>query len=329
MDPLLLQELPQDRCGGQPGEDTTSDEPASPAPADAAWGREERPTGAEPKALRFLHMDDGTARYLNKIVKGDCRKVLQGIKSASIDLVVTDPPYGMNYRSRRFGPIRFDRDRSWFRAFIAEAYRVLKEDTHIYVFANDHSLSTFRAEMAGAGFRMKRTLVWLKDQHGMGDLRGDYAARTEFILFAHKGRRHLNGRRDTNVLHFDRFHKPEHPTEKPEGLVRFLIAKSSATRDIVLDPFAGSGTTCVAARSLGRRYIGIEIDARWVRHARARLAGGQERLLRRAPRRGGRLQKKSPNGRAAGPWESVLLREKDAGGRAIGFGNDPDPGAVF
>lgn len=221
-------------------------------------------------------------RFVNKIIKGDCREILPQLSPESVDLLLTDPPYGMRYRAKAGSrPIVGDGDLSWFRPFIREAYRVLKPNTHAYVFCNEYGLATFRAEMAAAGFKVKRLLVWVKDQHGPGDTKGDYANRTEYLLFGHKGRRHLNGHRDANVLFFKRAgRKRDHPTEKPEDMLRYLIAKSSAPGEVVLDPFAGSGTTCRAAKDLGRRYLGIEIDHRYREIAQRRMRVMRSRHLR-------------------------------------------------
>lgn len=202
------------------------------------------------------------------------------IPDESVDLILTDPPYGMQYRSPKWRrPMVGDDNLAWFEPMIQEAYRVLKPNSHIYLFCNDHGLCTFREKLQEAGFKVKRLLVWVKDQHTSGDLRGDYASRTEFILFAQKGRRLLNGKRDTNVLFFKRAGKKRvHPTEKPEDLLRFLIEKSSSPGDLVLDPFAGSGTTCRAAKDLGRRYLGIEIDPYYAALARLRVAAEEQKL---------------------------------------------------
>jgi site-specific DNA-methyltransferase (adenine-specific) len=180
----------------------------------------------------------------------------------------------MRYRAKAGSrPIVGDDDLSWFGPVIRECYRVLKPNTHAYVFCNEYGLATFREEMAAAGFKVKRLLVWVKDQHTAGDLRGDYANRTEYLLFGHKGRRLLSGHRDANTLFFKRAgRKRDHPTEKPEEMLRYLIEKSSVPGELVLDPFAGSGTTCRAAKDLGRRYLGVEIDPKYAEIARRRLS---------------------------------------------------------
>lgn len=114
--------------------------------------------------------------------------------------------------------------------------------------------------------------MWVKNNHTSGDLEGDYGNKTEFIIYAQKGRRELNGRRDTNVLNFDRVSDLKHPTQKPVSINEFLITKSSNKNDIILDPFIGSGTTAIAAINTVRQFIGIEQDAHYCEIARQRIA---------------------------------------------------------
>ncbi len=215
------------------------------------------------------------------LVHGDCLKVLQTVEPLSIDLILTDPPYGMDYQSSRrvnkMDKIQQDNNIDWFEPFIQEAYRILKDNSHIYIFCNDYSISEFRNLMERVGFKVKRTLVWVKNNHTSGDLDGDYGNKTEFILYAQKGRKDLIGKRETNVLLYDRVSNLVHPTEKPLSLCSFLIQKSSKEGDLILDPFCGSGTTIIAAKQLRRNYFGIEINSKYVDIANMRLK--QEILL--------------------------------------------------
>lgn len=212
---------------------------------------------------------------LNKIYCGDCLELMKQIPDESIDLVLTDPPYGMNYQSSwrtdKFAKIDNDISLEWIKPFLEETYRTMKEDSHIYLFCNDYAISDFRREMEAVGFTPKRTLIWVKNNHTSGDLEGDYGNKTEFILFAHKGRKELNGKRETNVLNYARVANLRHPTEKPVSLCSFLIEKSSKESDTILDPFLGSGTTAVACQELHRNFIGIEISPEYCKIAEARL----------------------------------------------------------
>ena len=209
-------------------------------------------------------------KFINKIIMGDCLQVMKGIPDKSVDCIITDPPYGMKYQSAwrtatpQFKKIENDNNIDWFPEFIKECYRVLKDNSHIYIFCNDYNISKFRDLQEEAGFKNKRTLVWVKNNHTSGDLLGDYANKTEFINYAQKGRRLLNGGRDTNVLNFNRVSKLEHPTQKPIDLNEYLIKKSTNESDIILDPFAGSGTTGVACKNTNRNYILIEKEPEYI-----------------------------------------------------------------
>ncbi len=218
------------------------------------------------------------------VVHGKCETTLAAMASDSIDLVVTDPPYGMAYRSNmriareRFAEIANDAtfDPEWQLAWLRECYRVLRPDTHIYVFCSDHHLGEFRATVKEAGFNVKRCLVWCKGGGGMGDLTGDYAHETEFVVFAHKGVRPLAGKRESNVLNVPKVRPADmrHPTEKPVGVMRRFIQKSCVAGGVVLDPFAGSGVVADAARQEGCGFVVIEQEATYVAVIEARLAQG-------------------------------------------------------
>lgn len=216
-----------------------------------------------------------------KIIQGDCLEVMKTFPDKSFDLALTDPPYGMNYQSSRrtdkHEKIALDEGIEWFEGFAKELYRVMKDDTHAYIFCNEYALSHFRDWLEAAGFTNKRTLVWVKNNHTSGDLEGDYGNKTEFVLYAQKGRRELNGTRDTNVLNFARVNTDNHPTEKPVDLCRFLLRKSTKEGDTVFDPFMGGGTTLVAAKQEGLNSLGIEISEKYCEIARKRLE--QDTLL--------------------------------------------------
>jgi len=220
--------------------------------------------------------------FINKIICGDCLEVMKKIPDGVVDLVLTDPPYGMAYvssrRKRKFKPIENDGgDLTWFDSFACHAMRASSQNSHLYSFCNEYAMSDYRMLLSQQGFSLKRALVWIKNNHTSGDLSCDYGNMTEFILYANKGRKSLNGKRSNNVLKFARVATLYHPTEKPVDLMGFLIKKSSTNNDIILDPFLGSGTTAVAAKQLGRQFIGIEINMDYCKIAEDRLR--QEELF--------------------------------------------------
>lgn len=226
------------------------------------------------------------------LFQGDCLDVMREMPDGSVDLIVTDPPYGMNYVSSSrlksspnlavVSPILNDRkfDPEFHAAWMKECFRILKTGGAFYSFASDHHLGKFQSLCAGSGFRLKRTLVWVKREWTAGDLYGDYGHMTEFVVFGHKGRHFLNGKRTGNVLPFARghTHKLVHSCQKPVPLLEHLIAKSSNVGDVVFDPFSGSGSTGVAAIQSGRHFIGIELDAGYLETSRERIAQAEGNL---------------------------------------------------
>jgi len=213
-------------------------------------------------------------------VLGDCTNVLETIPDNSLDLLLTDPPYGINYESehREVNPFeKLENDRLEETLVVLDkslalASRKLKDNSHIYIFTSWKTYPSIRT-IVEAYFTIKNLLVWEKNNWTAGDLDANYGQIHEFILFAHKGRRHLYGRRDTSVLHFARVGEMEriHPTEKPLPLLEYLIEKSSLPGEVVCDPFAGVASTCVAAKNKGRKYLGIEISEQWYKKGLERM----------------------------------------------------------
>lgn len=209
-----------------------------------------------------------------KIIQGDCLEVMKGMADKSVDLVLTDPPYGMEYRSNhrkvKHKAISNDDTLNWLETAVSEVFRVLKDNSHAYFFCSFHNIDIFKQELAKK-FEVKNMLIWEKNNTGMGDLEGDYAPQYELILFCVKGRKKLNGSRDSNILKYKKTGNNLHPTEKPLDLISYLIEKSSNEDDLILDPFAGSCTTLLACKQLKRRCISIEKEADYVRICNERL----------------------------------------------------------
>ena len=218
---------------------------------------------------------------------GDCRDMLRHIGDESVDLVVTDPPYNTGITASASRLRHFFDDalpageyRELATAVSRELYRVLKQDHAVYVFINWKSLGVWLDALSGAGFRLKNCVVWDKVLHGLNYQ--NYAHTHEFLVFGVKGRflpRNKGGDSDayTDVWHVRRETRQQsqanvhHETVKPFDVVRRPIEHASDPGDLVLDPFAGSGTTCVVAKALSRRYIGIEKSADYYRLSLRRL----------------------------------------------------------
>jgi len=214
-----------------------------------------------------------------KLMHGDCLELMKDIPSGSVDAVITDPPYGMSYQSNwrqetnKFNKIEGDSCLYWLGSFISDAYRVMKENTPIYVFCSWHNVDVFKVEIEKL-FKIKNIIVWVKNNHGSGDLRGSYAPKHEFIIFAHKGRFTLLRSRTPDVIDFRKVSgsKSVHPTEKPVDMLEKIVLDATLHGKIVLDPFMGSGTTGVACMNTGRKFIGIEMDDKYFEIASKRIS---------------------------------------------------------
>lgn len=221
------------------------------------------------------------------IFHGDAREVLPTLPGGSIDLLLSDPPYGMAYAGKaKAQGVRADGQRQamrLLRAVLPDLDRVLTTPAHAYLFCHWESLPDFYDAIAPY-WAPKNALVWHKAQGGMGDTGGDYAHDYELILFAHKGRRRLSGgRAGTSVFRCPPVPgaQRQHPTQKPIGVLAEFIRRSSLIDEAVLDPFIGAGSTLVAAAAMGRRAVGIEVDERYCAAAARRV---EDALRRRAAR---------------------------------------------
>lgn len=199
---------------------------------------------------------------------------MKKINSQSIDLIVTDPPYGMEFRSshryERYDPIHDDDNLDWLNEWVWECNRIMKNNTHLYCFCSFHNIDIFKQELS-EWLTVKNILIWEKNNTSMGDLEGDYAPKYEMIIFCVKGKRKLNGRRDSNIIYSKRTQNKLHPTQKPTSLIRYLIGKSTEEGDIVYDPFMGSGTTAISCIREKRNWIGSEINIQYVNTANDRI----------------------------------------------------------
>ena len=213
-----------------------------------------------------------------ELIHGDCLEEMKKIPDGSIDMVLTDPPYGMSYQSNRrvatdkFNKFSNDNNLEWLNGFVNECYRVMKEDTALYMFCSWHHIEVFKKAVEGR-FKLKNIIVWNKNNHGSGDLKGSYAPKHEFVLYAHKGRSLFREKRLPDVMDFPKIAsvKLHHPTEKNVDMLSVFIANNSDATQTILDPFMGSGTTGVACKNLNRSFIGIELDSTYFEIAKQRI----------------------------------------------------------
>ena len=210
-----------------------------------------------------------------KLIHGDCLEVMKNIPDNSIDLIVTDPPYLINYKSNwcMSKQILGDSEYDLIKNSIKEMYRVLKNNSAAYIFCSPKKVDYFIRYCQSAGFVIKNSIVWVKNNWTSGDLKAQYGQQHEIILLLNKGRKYINGKRLTDVWFFDRvaFQNQYHQNEKPVKLLEQCIIKHSDEGDIILDPFMGSASTGIACFNTGRQFIGIEKDAKYYEIAMQRM----------------------------------------------------------
>lgn len=208
------------------------------------------------------------AKSLNSITLGDCCAVMQQFPDNSIDLVLTDPPYLVNYQSRDGRTIAGDVNDAWLVPAFAEAYRVLRSGGFCISFYGWSKADRYLAAWREAGFRPVGHLVLIKSYtSGSGFLQ--YRHEQAYLLA--KGRVEFPLSPIGDVLSWKYTGNRLHPTQKPiRALVR-LVRAFSQPNDIVLDPFCGSGSVPLAAKLSGRRYIGIELRHDYCAIAQQRL----------------------------------------------------------
>lgn len=207
---------------------------------------------------------------------GDCLELLRDLPDGSVDMVLTDPPYGMNLKPQRatgkFHGSRITNDDSlaWTDDFFAECYRVVHRNTASMFFCSHHCISEFIASAKRTGYEIKNLLVWNKGQFGMG---GNWRPCHELILVCTKGRLVTHSKNLRTILDFKKVHhsKAVHPTEKPIPLLEHLLTEPDYDPSAILDPFMGSCTTGVASMNTGRRFIGMELDQGYFEVAQRRI----------------------------------------------------------
>ncbi len=208
-----------------------------------------------------------------QILLGDCRDLMRTLAPNSVDAVITDPPYGVNYQpDPKFKRIANDeRPYVWW---LPDAYRVLKDGGALLCFCPWRTSEPFRLAIEWAGFKIRSQIVWDREWHGQGDLTASFGPRHDLIWFATKGKFAFPNKRPVSVIRSKRISAGAlvHPTEKPIDLMQQLVEAVTPTGGVVLDPFAGSGATLHAAREAGRHSIGIELDPDYVTLIEKRLA---------------------------------------------------------
>jgi len=224
---------------------------------------------------------------LNKIYNIDCLDGFKQLDDESIDLICTDPPYQITSRGgsgnmggywtsdiAKSGKI-FDNNSIDIKDYAKELYRVLKDKSILYIMTNNVNLIEMLNELTKVGFHFVKSLIWEKNNKICGRY---YMGCYEYILLFRKGGdRPINIPSTPDILNIPIIKMKDsdgsniHDTEKPVDLMKVLISNSSNEGDLILEPFAGSGSTLIAAKELNRNFIGFEIDPKYAKITENRL----------------------------------------------------------
>ncbi|MGF1502682.1 MAG: site-specific DNA-methyltransferase [Paracoccaceae bacterium] len=246
---------------------------------------------------------------LDTVIEGDCVAEMAALPAGSIDLVFADPPYNLQLKGDLHRPNNsrvegvddgWDRFESFAaydaftRAWLAEVRRLLKPDGAIWCIGTYHNVFRLGVALQDAGFWIQNDVVWRK-VNPMPNFRGKRLCNAhETLIWAARGpearpsfhydalkalNEGLQMRSDWTLpicSGGERLKGPDgaklHATQKPEALLHRVLVATSKPGDVVLDPFLGTGTTAAVAKRLGRRFVGIERESRYVAAARARIA---------------------------------------------------------
>ena len=194
------------------------------------------------------------------LYNADCIDVMRDMPDNSVDIILTDPPYGMNFQSnhRIIKHSKIANDEVFPVWVFEEANRIAKRA--VYVFCRWDNLASIPKPTS--------VLAWIKNNWSMGDLKHEHGRQWEAVCFYPQSD-HEFKKRIPDVIVASRTGNVFHPTEKPVGLMEKII--SANVGDLIFDPFMGSGSTGVAAMKLNRRFIGVELSEEYCEIAKARI----------------------------------------------------------
>ena len=224
-----------------------------------------------------------------KIFNEDVLEVLNRMieKGVEVDLIVTDPPYKVTSRGcagNSGGMLQKDINKKGnvfknndmpIEVWGEKLFKVLKEKGHCYIMTNNKNLKNYLNVLTNIGFHFIKCLVWNKGNKIMGQY---YMTQFEYVLFLRKGKAvRINNCGTSDILEVpnkktkNEEGKNIHDTEKPVELMKILIENSSKEGDVVLEPFMGVGSTCIACKETNRKFIGVEIDEEYFDISKQRI----------------------------------------------------------
>ncbi len=235
------------------------------------------------QAIARKQSEAGETKFKNiEFINDDCFKVLPTIEDESIDLVITDPPWGIDLtgmqgaRSVEYAMFD-DKVRGLYTKVIPELFRVMKDGSHLWLFFGIEHYEQIKGLLVKAGFDTREIPnVWIKEGPSFSNWEYKPMPQSEFFFFAVKnvdGAPKQLKEATSDVFDYKRAKGTDkiHPTEKPIELIKRLITLSSAPGELILDPFAGSASTLISAALLDRRCIGIEQDKDYYEISMGRL----------------------------------------------------------
>jgi len=212
--------------------------------------------------------------FRNTIINGDSIEVMRAMPRNSVDFILTDPPYLVNYKGRDGRTVRNDDNAQWLKPSVNQMHRVLKWGGFAISFYGWNRIDLFADAWKAAGFRMVGHIVFRKS----------YSSSSRFLRYEHesayllaKGNVTPRSNPIPDVIDFDYTGNRLHPTQKPVSALLPLVETFCPGGGLVLDPFCGSGSSLVAAQQLGRDWLGMDLDAGYVATATRRLIHGEGR----------------------------------------------------
>ncbi len=214
-------------------------------------------------------MTNAVETFRNTIIQGDCLGVLPQLLANSVDFILTDPPYITRYKPRDGRIVPNDDSDAWLKPAFKEMFRVLRRDSFAVSFYGWPHADKFMQAWREAGFRIVGHFVFPKR----------YTSAEKYLRYQHEcayllAKGHPQAPQSTigDVIDWTYSGNKLHPTQKPLTVLLPLIETFSKRGDLVLDPFSGSGSSLFAAKTLGRDWLGVELDAKYHAIATERLA---------------------------------------------------------